>query len=420
MATMVQTPSKTPSKKVQCDRFIPNRNAMDLEIAHFNMTKENDKASGAQACANEILSPSKEEYNKQLAENLLSDASNGTSGGASKILAFKSKAPAPPVGFENPMRSLYSANAGAASAIKSKRQVRHIPQAPERILDAPELLDDYYLNLLDWSCNNVVSVALGSTVYLWNADSGDIQQLTQTKDEDDYITSLSWAADGRHIAVGTNSAETQIWDAERLRQVRTLRGHAARVSSIAWNNATLSTGGRDQNILNHDVRIREHHISTLRGHDQEVCGLKWSPNGLQLASGGNDNLLNIWDVSSMGNSRSGTAARTDDIGPLHRFEAGPQTAASSSGTRTPVRYSTASTRTRRCAACSGTSTSARSSQVTALARISCACGSIRRWSRYGRTHACCLSCRLRRTMSRTSTNMIPTVPVLPSIARARI
>jgi WD40 repeat protein len=26
-----------------------------------------------------------------------------------------------------------------------------------------------------------------------------------------------------------------------------------------------------------------------------VCGLKWSPWGTQLASGGNDNLLNIWD-----------------------------------------------------------------------------------------------------------------------------
>ena len=30
------------------------------------------------------------------------------------------------------------------------------------------------------------------------------------------------------------------------------------------------------------------------GHQQEVCGLKWSPSGNQLASGGNDNLLHIW------------------------------------------------------------------------------------------------------------------------------
>ena len=120
------------------------------------------------------------------------------------------------------------------------------PQAPERILDAPELLDDYYLNLLDWGCNNVVAVALGPTVYLWNAGSGDIQQLCQTReDTDDCITSISWAADGKHIAVGTNNAEVQIWDAARSKQVRTLRGHSARVGCLAWNGTTLATGGRD-------------------------------------------------------------------------------------------------------------------------------------------------------------------------------
>lgn len=39
----------------------------------------------------------------------------------------------------------------------------------------------------------------------------------------------------------------------------------------------------------------------LRGHEQEVCGLKWSPNGQQLASGGNDNLLHIWAAGSATN-----------------------------------------------------------------------------------------------------------------------
>ena len=37
--------------------------------------------------------------------------------------------------------------------------------------------------------------------------------------------------------------------------------------------------------------------ATLRGHEQEVCGLKWSPSGAQLASGGNDNLLHIWSAA---------------------------------------------------------------------------------------------------------------------------
>lgn len=128
-------------------------------------------------------------------------------------------------------------------------------------------------------------MALNQTVYLWNASSGDIQELLSAQN-DDYITSLSWAADGKHVAVGFSNSLTQIWDAERCKPIRNLNGHAARVSSLSWNNHILSTGGRDSLILNHDVRVREHITATLKGHEQEVCGLKWSPNGTQVGMSG--------------------------------------------------------------------------------------------------------------------------------------
>ena len=51
------------------------------------------------------------------------------------------------------LAALYSQNAGPRL---SKKAFRSVPQAPERILDAPDMLDDYYLNLLDWGSNNVV------------------------------------------------------------------------------------------------------------------------------------------------------------------------------------------------------------------------------------------------------------------------
>ena len=35
-------------------------------------------------------------------------------------------------------------------------------------------------------------------------------------------------------------------------------------------------------------------MGRLAAHAQEVCGLKWSPDGKFLASGGNDNLLHVW------------------------------------------------------------------------------------------------------------------------------
>ncbi len=41
------------------------------------------------------------------------------------------------------------------------------PQA-EKILDAPEIKDDYYLNLLDWSAKGVLGIGLGERVYLYS------------------------------------------------------------------------------------------------------------------------------------------------------------------------------------------------------------------------------------------------------------
>ena len=46
---------------------------------------------------------------------------------------------------------------------------RKISKTPFKVLDAPDLQDDYYLNLLDWSSSNVLSVGLGTAVYLWSA-----------------------------------------------------------------------------------------------------------------------------------------------------------------------------------------------------------------------------------------------------------
>ena len=56
------------------------------------------------------------------------------------------------------------------------------------------------------------------------------------------------------------------------------------------------SGSRTGMIHHHDVRVADHLVGRLAGHTQEVCGLKWSPDGRYLASGGNDNMLNIWPV----------------------------------------------------------------------------------------------------------------------------
>jgi cell division cycle protein 20 (cofactor of APC complex) len=146
-------------------------------------------------------------------------------------------------------------------------------------------------------------VALSKSVYLWNAASGDIKELMNVEQEEgNYISSVSFIpGSGSHIAVGTANNTVQLWDVAAGRQLRSLRGHAARVGALSWNNHILSSGSKDNTVLHHDVRIQNNVIGKMACHTQEVCGLSWSPDGNYLASGANDNQLMIQDFSSIQN-----------------------------------------------------------------------------------------------------------------------
>lgn len=50
----------------------------------------------------------------------------------------------------------------------TKREVLHIPDSPERILAAPSLKNDYYINVMDWGGNDCIAVGLRNNVYIWN------------------------------------------------------------------------------------------------------------------------------------------------------------------------------------------------------------------------------------------------------------
>jgi len=48
------------------------------------------------------------------------------------------------------------------------------PDKVVQVLDAPSLQDDFYLNLVDWSTQNVLAVGLGTCVYLWSASNSKV------------------------------------------------------------------------------------------------------------------------------------------------------------------------------------------------------------------------------------------------------
>lgn len=185
----------------------------------------------------------------------------------------------------------------ASSLASPSRMLRKIPRAPFKVLDAPALADDYYLNLVDWSAQNTLAVGLGTCVYLWSACTSKVTRLVDFG-EGGAVCSVSWSQRGSYLSIGTDKGEVQIWDATKCKRIRTLQGHKQRVGCMAWNHHTLATGSRDRAILLRDVRSQEPFVQKLGGHRSEVCGLRWSPDDRELASGGNDNQLFVWHQQS--------------------------------------------------------------------------------------------------------------------------
>ncbi|KAL1899340.1 WD repeat-containing protein slp1 [Ceratocystis pirilliformis] len=299
------------------DRFIPNRGASSA-IANAGSSKidkprsKKSSRSGGAASGSDILATATDDaiaafdslnieddeefvrttprtaaYQDTLAKACDVDLST-------RILQFKPAAPE----SSKPIDLRQQYNRPLKPTTNTAQFRRRIATAPERVLDAPGLVDDYYLNLLDWSSGNQVAIGLERSVYIWSADEGTVNCLMETK-PDTHVTSVKWSGDGAYVSVGLASGEVQIWDVGDEAKIRSMFGHETRVGVMGWNKHLLSTGARSGLVFNHDVRIAEHKVAELVSHTAEVCGLEWRSDGAQLATGGNDNLVSIWDARSL-------------------------------------------------------------------------------------------------------------------------
>lgn len=207
----------------------------------------------------------------------------------------------PPVQISQSPFSVSPLGAKSQQLLRSPvKAIRKVSPTPYKVLDAPGLGNDFYLNLVDWSAENVLAVGLNSAVYLWEASTCDVTKVCDLSYERNPVTSVAWNDKGNYLAVGTGSGYVQVWDVAAMKPIIKLEGHSFRVGALSWNGDVLASGSRDKSILQRDIRIPTFMPQRkLTGHTDEVCGLKWSPDGQNLASGGNDNRLHVWNLHSL-------------------------------------------------------------------------------------------------------------------------
>lgn len=139
-----KTPNKTPlrlnsaKKKTPTtlthDRYIPNRTSSNLEQSYHLLVSGKDQENVDKSINENII----QDHFKR---KLLNDTSNGALSDKAKILNLHSKQPDSDQVFADNMKILY--NSSLMNNSFKKSLIRNIQTSPERILDAPELLDDF-------------------------------------------------------------------------------------------------------------------------------------------------------------------------------------------------------------------------------------------------------------------------------------
>lgn len=219
-----------------------------------------------------------------------------------RLLSFHSSDPQKPPTDDTYMTTPVSSEARQLLFTPAK-PIRSVCKAPYRVLDAPNLSNDFYLSVVDWSSANNISVALGSSVYTLRGENSAADLLC-TFPRHDPVSSVSWNPDGWTLSVASTNGNIRIYDTATQKLVRGYAGaHRKRIGTMNWLGNVLTSGSRDGWIHHRDLRTPDAPFQQFMGHRDDVCGLRWSGQDATtalLASGGNDNRVCLWDLRAKG------------------------------------------------------------------------------------------------------------------------
>lgn len=145
----------------------------------------------------------------------------------------------------------------------------------------------------------VATCSADRTVRLWQSDGGEaVSDLYGPHHAG--VNDVTWcAASPQYLCSASDDRTLVMWDAEKAKPLRVLRGHASYVLCVAYNRwgNLIASGSYDRSVRLWDVRSGKC-IRQLPAHTDPVTAVDFHRSGEQIISSSFDGLCRLWDVES--------------------------------------------------------------------------------------------------------------------------
>ncbi|KAK8040024.1 hypothetical protein PG993_008435, partial [Apiospora rasikravindrae] len=230
----------------------------------------------------------------------------------------------PPINNQRPFNANHLTHMGGLENIHS------IPNEPFRVLDATGLRDDYYCSVMSFCSNcDVIAVGLGNCVYGWS-ETSEVSLLNKGRSDGTWVSSLSFSSEGglnSILACGRSNGTVSLvslLDSEGADELPPVFAELEpgpyhspfSESQQPWRSRPdgKPSGGRrcwrcllllgrmaspPWEAAEDNYRGSMTLLACIKAHSQQICGLAWSSDGSQFATGGNDNLCCLYNTNTI-------------------------------------------------------------------------------------------------------------------------
>lgn len=233
-------------------------------------------------------------------DNLLNSAEVGSQGEWFQALAAFPVPKFPPRVQEIPLGygadCLAIAPDGRRLAVHDRRGLASIIElaSGRRIGEVP--YEGQYCRAFAFLPDGRLAIAEEGRLRLWSVD--EARTLASHPTPHGSEMSLALAGPGTSLATADAGGYVSLWEiAPEPRLISTLREHSSRVDGLAWapNGLWLASTGDDERVVLWDTTTRQV-AAHFRGHTADVWHARFSPDSRRLATSSSDGTVRLWNV----------------------------------------------------------------------------------------------------------------------------